>query len=61
MPQLREYQRDYYWKYRERMAAKSLQCYYERKERNNRDPKEEFNKILNLFTKAHALSANSAT
>lgn len=61
MPQLKEYQRDYYWKYRERMSAKSLQCYYERKDRNNRDPKKEFNKIINLITKARAVRDSSAT
>jgi len=49
MPQTKDYQRNYYWRYRERMNAKSLQCYYERKERNNRDPKKEFKNIVNLF------------
>lgn len=54
MTQSSEYQKNYYLKYRERMNAKSLECYYARKERESKDPKQEFNKIISLFTKAHA-------
>ena len=59
MPQTREYQRNYYWAHRERMSAKSLECYYERKKRNSIDPKKEFNRLVMLITTKHAEHDNS--
>ena len=51
-----EYSRDYYNKYKERMRAKSLECYYKRKESNEKDKQEEFQNILKLFEQKNRLT-----
>lgn len=49
---LPEYPRNYYYAHRERMSAKSLECYYRRKEIQKTDPKQKYNEIIDLFRKA---------